>query len=368
MIDPRVTDLAELIVNYSTRVKSKERVLIVLYGTAGIPLLKELYKLCIKKGAYVSYDIAVDGLGQHFYANAKDHQLTDLPKHALAKAKVTDVMIQIVADSNKMSMAKVDQKKMLQSRKARKKLSDYYHDKRWTLLRYPTNADAQDAGMSLDDWEDFVFNSCLVDWKKVRKEQEVLEKILKKTKEIRLVADETDLLVKVKGQKYCHCCGEFNLPDGEIFTSPIRTGVDGVIKYNTPTMYMGKEFNWIKLWFEKGKVVKAESDKNQADLIKILDTDKGSRYLGEFAFGTNPFIQQPVKSILFDEKIGGSNHMALGKCYDKAPNGNDSAIHWDLILRHEYANGKVYLDGVLVQEKGLWIHKDLKKFNPKKKK
>lgn len=363
MLDPRIEKLADLLVNYSNQVKKNEKILIIGYGLEGLPLVREIYKKCVQIGAHVKYDLREDTFGRIFFEHAQDHQLDYLSEDSIREAENTDAMFQIIADKNKMELAKIDQEKMIRKRKATKKLSDILHDKRWVLFEYPTASGAQDAGMSLEAWEDFTFNSCLVDWEKASQEQEVLKEMIESANEVRIVADGTDLTVDITGQKAVKCCGRQNMPDGEVFTSPVKSGVNGYITYNTPTMYMNKDFNWIKLTYKDGKVVESDADKNQEALEKILDTDPGSRYLGEFAFGTNRNIQTPVKSILFDEKIGGSNHMALGKCYEDAPNGNDSNIHWDLIIRHKEASGKVYMDGELIQENGVWVHPKLKGFN-----
>jgi len=363
MTDPRLKKMAKLMTEYSTKIQPKEHVLIICYGLHGIPLLKEVYREAVKIGAHVTYEILEDQMSRIFYENAAEHQLKYSSKVRLMQAKETQVMIQIIADSNNKELASIDQGKMLMKRKATKNISDEIHKSRWVLFDYPTPASAQEAGLSLEEWEDFIFDSCLIDWTRLKEEEETLLEILKKVKEIRIVAKDTDISFNVEGQTFIKCLGSHNLPDGELFTSPIKNGVNGVVTFNTPTLYMGKEFNWIRLFFKDGKVIKEESDKNTADLTKILNTDKGSRFLGEVSFGLNRNIKTPVKSILFDEKIGGSNHMALGKCYEEAPNGNDSAIHWDLIIRHEDAQGEVYLDGVLVQKHGKWVDKRLVKFN-----
>jgi aminopeptidase len=362
-MDPRVTKLAEMLVDYSNEIQPKESVLIISYGVEGLPLAKELYRLCMIKGAYPRCDIRDDEFGRIFMENANDDQLDYTSPWGLDEASGTDAMFQIICDRNTMELAHIDQKKMIRRRKATKKFSDIIHEKKWLLFEYPTALGAYNAKMSLESWENFVFNACLVDWAQAGKEQEVLKKIMESTKKVQIVADETDITFDITNQPAVKCCGKRNMPDGEVFTAPLKTGVNGTILFNTPTSYMNREFNWIKLTFKDGKVVESESDNKKA-LDEILDTDEGSRYLGEFAFGTNKNIQIPVKSILFDEKIGGSNHMALGKCYeDEAPNGNDSNIHWDLIIRHKDANGKVYMDGELVQENGVWIHPELKIFN-----
>lgn len=363
MQDQRLAELAKLLVNYSIKLKANEHVLVVLYGMEGYPLLKEVYRQCIKVGAHCCYELRDAELTRLFYDHANSTQLSLAPReHRLLQAKETDAMIQILADRNSAELAQVDQQKIIHHRKLNKPIADILHKQRWVLFEYPTVVAANHAKRSVEAWEDFVFQACLVDWQKISAEQQALKTLLSEAKEVHVVADKTDLILNIEGQNWIKCHGLHNMPDGEIFTSPHRQKVNGHILFNTPSQYMGKEFQWIRLVFEKGQVVDFDSD-NKADLQHILDTDGGSRYLGEFAFGTNQMIQTPVNSILFDEKIGGSNHMALGKCYDEAPNGNDSSVHWDLIIRHKEAHGKVYLDGNLIQDNGTWVHPRLLSYN-----
>lgn len=362
MQDPRIEKLADILVNYSNEIKKGEQALIILYGIDGMPLAKEVYKKCVQNGAHPRLEIRDNEISRIFMENANSEQLNFLSQWQLDSAEATDAMFQIICDRNNMELAHIDQKVMIERRKATKPLSDILHKKRWILFEYPTALGANNAGKSLKAWEDFVFNACIVDWEKVSQEQDVLKKIMEETDEVHIVADGTDLRVNIAGIPAVKCCGKQNMPDGEVFTAPNRTMVNGYITFNTPSMYMNKSFNWMKLTFKDGKVIETDSD-NKKDLDEILNTDEGARYVGEFAFGTNKNIQDPAKSILFDEKIGGSNHMALGKCYEEAPNGNDSAIHWDMILRHKEANGKVYMDGKLFQENGVWLHDDMKDFN-----
>ncbi len=362
MKDPRHAQLAEILVHYSNEIKAGDRVLIILYGIEGMPLAKEIYRQCLQNGAHPRLEVREAEINRIFMEEANAEQRKFVPEWQLQAAEQTDAMFQILCDRNNSELAHIDQQLMIERQKALKPVSDILHKKRWVLLEYPTQLGANNAGMSLDAWEDFVYNACITDWEKISKEQDVLKAIMEKTAEVRLVADGTDLTVNIKDIPAVKCCGKRNMPDGEVFTAPNKTMVNGVITFNTPTMYMNKSFNWIKLVFKDGKVVETDSD-NKKDLDDILNTDEGARYVGEFAFGTNKNIKLPVKSILFDEKIGGSNHMALGKCYEEAYNGNDSAIHWDMILRHKEANGKVYLDGVLAQENGVWILDEMKPFN-----
>jgi len=358
MVDKRkLQKLADVITNYSIEVKKGEKILLRGYGFDSYPLIKELYRECIKAGALqVDVRFSKDELSRIFFDHANEAQM----KHITALDKKIcdsyDAMVQIVADSNPYEMTDVDMKKIYTVQKARKPLSDILHKKRWCLFYYPTVASAAMAKRNHEEWEDFVLDSCLLDWKKEEKLQIKFKKLMEKIKHVRITGTETDLSLSIDKQKWKTCCGKCNLPDGEIFTSPVRTSVNGVIKYNVPTHYRSHDFDWVKLTLKDGKVVKEESN-NQKALTEILDTDKGSRYYGEFAFGLNNTIKKGTRQILFDEKMGKSLHMALGKCYDECPNGNDSNVHWDLIFKFAWAKAELYFDGKKVYSKTKWIDK-----------
>lgn len=360
VLETKIKQLASIIVNYSIDLKKGEKVLLRGYGFDSYPLIKELYRECIKKGALqVDVRFSKDELSRIFFEEADKKQLTYMTKLDKDVCKSYDVMVQIVADENPYELASVDMEKMIMRRKSLKPLSDILHKKKWCLFYYPNLASAQFAKKSLSEWQDFVFDSCLIDWKKEGKKQKKFIEILKKVKKVRVVGEETDLNYLVKGQNWKPCCGKCNLPDGEVFTSPIKNSVNGVIKYNVPTSYMSQDFDSVKLTFKDGKVVKEEANSNISALTKILNTDKGARYVGECAFGLNHKITEASRQILFDEKMGKSMHMALGKCYDECPNGNDSNIHWDLIFNFKWAKAKVYFDGKLVYDKTKWVGKGL---------
>lgn len=364
MVDKqKLSKLAKLIINYSVAVKPGEKVLLKGYGFDSYPLIKELYREALKAGALeVVPRFSQDELSRIFFENASEKQLTHVTRLDKKVADSYDVMIQIVADNNPYEMTDIPAKKLQASMKARKPLSDILHKKRWCLFYYPNLKSAMFAKKSLEQWEDFVLDSCLLDWKKERKKQEKFAALMKKVKNVRITGEETDLSLSIAGQKWKLCCGLRNLPDGEIFTSPVRTSVNGVIKYNVPTHYRGHDFDWVKLTLKDGKVVGEESNNPKA-LKEILDTDKGSRYYGEFAFGLNNNITEGTRQIIFDEKMGKSLHMALGKCYEEAPNGNDSSVHWDLIFRFAWAKAKLYFDDVLVYDKTKWVDKRFKFLN-----
>lgn len=356
MVDrSKIRKLADIITNYSIDVQKGDKVLLRGYGFESFPLVKEIYRECIKAGAIqVDVRFSQDELGKIFFDHANDEQMEYMSDLDLKVADSYDSMVQIVASNNPYEMNGVDHKKIMKVQKARKKLSDVLHKKKWCLFYYPTLASAALAKKSLEEWEDFVFDSCLLDWKEEEKMQIKFKELMLKVKHVRIVGEETDLELSIDGQKWKTCCGKRNLPDGEIFTAPVRDSVNGVIKYNVPTHYRSHDFDWVKLTLKDGKVVKEDSNNNKA-LKEILDTDEGSRYYGEFAFGLNNSITEGTRQILFDEKMGKSLHMALGKCYEECPNGNDSNNHWDLIFRFEWAQAEIYFDGQKVYDKTEWV-------------
>ncbi len=354
MIDrTKLRKLAEVIVNYSLELKKGENLVLKGHGFDTYPLVKEVFREAIRVGANVDVKFGTNELGRIFMEEASDSQIKHVTNLDKQVVKSYDAMVQIVGYENRYEMNGVAGEKQAMRALALKPLGDILQEKRWCLLYYPNAASAAVAQWPTEEWEDFVIDSCLLDWKKVEKLEEKFIDLLKKVSLVRVVGEETDLSLSIKGQKWRACCGKRNLPDGEVFTGPVRNSVNGVIRYNTPSHYSGHDFGWVKLWIKDGEVVKEESD-NLAGLQEILATDKGARYFGEFAFGLNKNIKKPTKMILFDEKMEKSLHMALGKCYKECPNGNDSAIHWDLILRFKEAKVKVYFDGVEVFGGGKW--------------
>lgn len=236
---------------------------------------------------------------------------------------------------------------------------------KWVVLRYPTQSMAQLAKMSTEAFEDFYFQVCNLDYSKMSKAMDSLVGLMEKTDRVRLVGPGTDLTFSIKGIPAIKCAGEANIPDGEVYTAPVRDSVNGVITYNTPSPYQGFTFENVKLTFENGKIIKAEA--NDAERInKIFDTDEGARYVGEFAIGVNPYISHPMQDILFDEKIDGSFHFTPGQSYDTAYNGNHSSVHWDLvnIQRSDYGGGEIYFDDVLIRKDGIFVLPELEKLNP----
>jgi len=365
MQDPRVKELAGVLVNYSTRVKKGDVVLISASGFEAAPLVQELFSLCMKRGAaYVEYEFTVPEINRHFYNSATKSQLSFFPEHKLDFMKKVTVYIAISAGENSMVMAQANQANMIAWSKVLRPIIDQrVKHTRWVITRYPTHGAAQEARMSLQEYEDYLFSACCIDWKAESKKQEKLKRLMDKADRVRIIAADTDLSFSIRGMPGIKCDGRYNIPDGEVFTAPLRDSVEGYITYNCPTMYQGKEFNGIRLEFAKGRIVKASAPGMDQFLNKILDTDEGARYIGEFAIGVNPGITKPMRNILFDEKIFGSIHFTPGQCYDECDNGNRSAVHWDMvkILKDD---GEIRFDDQPIQKDGRFVHKDLLALNP----
>jgi aminopeptidase len=365
MKDPRINQLADVLVNYSAQVKKGDVVLISASGFESAPLVKEIYSLCLKNGAkYVEYDFTLPEITRRFYDNATKPQLGFFPQHKLDFMKQVNAFIAISAADNSMVMANADPEKMIAYAKVMRPIQDWrVKNTKWVITRYPTHGGAQEAKMSLEEYEDYVFAACCIDWAAESRKQEKLKKLMDKADRIRITASDTDLSFSIAGLPGIKCDGRFNIPDGEVFTAPVKDSVEGYITYNCPTIYQGKEFNGICLEFSKGKIVKATCTGMDDQLNKILDTDEGARYIGEFAIGVNPGIRRPMRNILFDEKIFGSIHFTPGQCYDECDNGNRSAVHWDMV-KILTGDGEIWFDDNLIQKDGTFVHKDLRSLNP----
>jgi aminopeptidase len=316
-----------------------------------------LYEKLIKKGAsevrihFDSYELA-----ETYFKNASRKQIEYFPKIAFSEIKQIDCHFAIRASENIKALSKIDASLIAKRRMVSQKYFDWLNEKtRWVIVNYPCEAFAQEADMSLSEYEDFVFAGVIgVDWKKLSKEQKKIKKLVDKTKNVRIIAPKTDLIFSIEGRKAVSDYGENNMPGGEVFTSVIENSTNGFITYSFPAIYMGREFHNVRLEFKKGKAVKATADKNEKDLNKILDMDRGARIIGEFGIGNNFQITRFTKDILYDEKIGGTIHLALGKGYKETLSKNKSALHWDMIcdLRKK---GELWFDNKLVQKKGKWL-------------
>jgi len=366
MVDFRTDKLAQLLVEYSVAVRKGDKVLIN-GNTLAEPLVKALYQRILTAGGHPFVMAAFPEMDEIFYKYASDEQLKFVPKPTELIYETYDVRISLIAESNTRSLANIDPAKTVMVQQARSGLMQTFlrrsaaGEMRWVVAPYPTHALAQDADMGMLEYEDFVYSSCMPDmndpvayWQNFSRRQQAVVDWLKGKKEVHVVGPDTDLHMSVDGRVFINCDGKMNMPDGEIFTGPVEDSMDGMVNFSYPAIYNGREVDGVRLWFENGKVVKASAEKNEDFLIKTLDTDAGARYVGEFAFGTNEGINRFTREILFDEKIGGSFHMALGAGYPETGSINQSAIHWDMIcdLRR---GGEIRVDDELLYKNGKFV-------------
>jgi len=355
MTDPRVKKLASILVNHSLGVKKSEKVLITSSSELAKPLVLEVYREVMKKGAEPMLNIAFEEAAEIYYKLATDEQLKTFPKIAAYRARNIDCVVNIRASVNKKALSNIDPSRIAMRSKVMSPISDIIvNKKRWVLCNYPTNALAQEADMSLEEYENFLYKATNIDWNKVKKEEMKLKRALDKAEVVRIQGEDTDLTIGIKGRESIPCFGTCNMPDGEVFMSPLEKTAEGHIYYEMPAIYQGREVTGIRLKFRAGKVVDASADKNEEFLIAMLDTDRGARYLGELGVGVNYGIKKFSKDILFDEKIGGTVHLAVGRSYEEAGGKNKSAIHWDMIkdLRR---GGTLSLDGKVIQKNGKFL-------------
>src|SRR3989344_5029480 len=353
MTDQRLEKTAKILVEYSTEVKRGDKVIIDA-GVQALPLVKEIYKLCIQKGAYVKLNLGASGFTEIFYKYASQEQLEHFPEMAMNEAKHGDVFFSIGAPLNTRSLTSIDPKKMAVRSKITNKISEEILKKRWVLFYYPTNAQAQEADMSLEEFEDFVYNATIQDWAKISEDENKLKEILDNGKEVRIIGKNTDLKFSIEGRQAVKGDGRNNMPCGEVFIAPVEGSTRGNVEFSFPAVRGGRMVEGVKLKFENGRVVEASATKNETFLKEMLNMDDGAKYLGEFGIGFNPNIQRFVKSILFDEKISGSIHLALGRAYKEGGGTNESALHWD-IIKDLRDGGKIIIDGKVIQDNGKFL-------------
>lgn len=356
-----------MLINYSTSLKKGEKVLIEVTGNhpeVVTALVEEAYKV----GAEPHVQLNNPTVQRAIIKGATDEQLQYWAAHDAKRMREMQAYIGIRGGDNLFELSDVPAEQM------KKYLSIYSHEvhskirvpeTKWVVLRYPSASMAQSAKQSVEAFEDFYFDVCTLDYEKMSRAMDNLVERLLKTDKVRLVAKDTDLTFSIKGLPAIKCDGKLNVPDGEVFTAPVKDSVNGVITYNTPSLYMGKEYNNIRFEFENGKIVKATANDTEG-INKVLDTDEGARYVGEFAIGVNPYVLTPMLDTLFDEKIMGSIHFTPGNSYDDCDNGNKSAVHWDLVLIQtpEYGGGEIYFDDELIRKDGMFVVEDLKCLNP----
>jgi aminopeptidase len=354
MNDQRLIELAHILVDKSIKVSVMERVWIRLTDPIGLPLAKEVYKAVVQAGGLPHLDIGVESLGSWYLQNASNQQLNAHPELYKFQVHHFDKSIVIVADVNTSDMVRVDPKRI----QARAKLVEPYKkimtDKPWVLTDYPTAAMAQAANMNLDDLEEFYFQSTNQDWSKIEKEMKKLAKVLTDT-EIEVFGEKTHLKLSTKGRVWIYDDWRANIPGGEVFTAPVDNSVEGEVYFNYPLTRQGVTMRDIHLYFEKGRVVKASASDNQAYLEHILDTDDGARRLGEFAIGGNPGVTKYMNNVLFDEKMKGTIHMALGFAYPDCGGINTSAIHMDMIKDMRPQGSEMRANGKTVLKNGVFV-------------
>lgn len=360
MKDIRITKLAELLLDYSVEIKKGDNLYLEWKGQTALSLIAEIISQTVKRDANPLWIYHDEKLLRPLVEGASIEQMKEYSRAHCDLMKRSQCYIGINGSDNPFEMASLSLK---QSDNFTKYFSKPVHTDirsghtRWCVLRWPSVAMAQMAGMSHQEFIEFYFETCLVDYKKMSREMDGFTSLMEKTSDVRIVAPDTDLTFSIKGVPVKKCDGHMNIPDGEIFTAPIKDSVNGTIKFNAPALHRGIVFTNIKMEFKNGRAVKVTCDGDSKALNSILDIDEGARFIGEFAVGVNPKIKRPMKDGLFDEKIDGSVHFALGSCYDEVPNGNKSAIHWDLILIQtpEWGGGEIYFDGKMVRKDGRFV-------------
>lgn len=364
-MDSRYTELAEGLVGFSTKVKKGERVLLDLQDTPD-EMAIALIRSVRSRGADPFVSLGHSRVSREMMREGTESQYKTLCKWELNRVKDVDAYIAIRGAHNIFETSDVAAGKMTMIQKALKPFQKWRVNKtRWVVLRWPTSSMAQQAGMSTEAFTDFYFDVCTQDYSRMIPGMKALQKLMEKTDKVHIKGPGTDLKFSIKDIGVISCGGEFNIPDGEVFTAPVKDSVEGVVSYNIPSVYQGVSFENVVLHFKKGRIIKAEA--NHPERINaIFNTDAGARYIGEFAIGFHPTIREPMSDILFDEKIAGSFHFTPGQAYATADNGNKSSVHWDLVCiqRPDYGGGEIWFDGKLIRENGLFVPKSLQKLNP----
>ncbi len=367
MKDPRIERLAKNLINYSCSIKPGEKILIDDIGNE-VPLTKELIRETYKAGGIPFLNIKNNELDRVLLSECTQEQIKSMAKYEAVRMSEMDAYIGLRTGQNVSEMSAVPPDKM------KIYMEHYQHPvhheirvkkTKWVVLRYPDHSMAQLAGTATEMFEDFYFKVCNLDYSKMSRAMDSLVDLMGKTDKVRITGKETDLSFSIKDLPGVKCDGKRNIPDGEVYTAPVKNSVNGYITYNVPAVYQGNTFENIRFEFNNGKIVKATSNDNEK-INKILDTDEGARYIGEFSLGVNPYIEKPMKDTLFDEKIKGSIHFTPGSCYEACDNGNNSAIHWDLVFiqRPEYGGGEIWFDDRLIRKDGIFVVDELEGLNP----
>ncbi|NHJ05050.1 MAG: aminopeptidase [Candidatus Heimdallarchaeota archaeon] len=358
--------LAKLVVNYAVNIQQDDLIQI-RGGTNAEGLIREIYRESIKAGGHIiRMNVQIPGTQEIFYKNASDKQIEYVDSIEYEFAKRTTKSIFIYSSFNTRELTNVDPKKQTMFKAAQKETQSIFYNRagkgelKWNLCPFPCNSLAQEASMGLEEYTEFVYKALALDkedpiayWKNIEKEQDKIIKILEKGKVFRIIGEDTDLSLGIKGRSWINCCGHENLPDGEVFTAPIENSVNGTIRFSYPGIYLGQEIENIWLKFKDGQVIDYDATKGKELLAKVLELEN-AKILGELAVGTNYGIQKFTKNMLFDEKIGGTIHLALGFGYPESGSKNDSPIHWDILKDMKSKESKIFLDEKVIYEAGNW--------------
>ncbi|MDR1939317.1 MAG: aminopeptidase [Clostridiales bacterium] len=371
LLDKRLSRLAKNLVHYSCELKKGEKILIEFSDSIDYQLINCIVKEVFNVGAYPFLQMNNDRIKREIMLNMSEELAGLMAKYAVYRMSEMDAYIGIRGSNNVYELSDVDaeRRKIYDIKYSQPVHHDIRVDKtKWVILRYPTEAMSQQSKMTTEAFEDFYFKVCNLDYKKMSDAMDGLVALMNATDRVRIVAKDTDLSFSIRDIAAIKCSGLRNIPDGEVYTAPVKDSVNGVISYNAPSIYNGIEFSGVKLTFKDGKIIKAQAATPEltAAANKIFDTDGGARFVGEFALGVNPYVKKAMGDILFDEKISGSIHFTPGSCYTEASNGNESAIHWDLVLiqTKEFGGGEIYFDDKLIRKDGRFVVPELYSLNP----
>lgn len=362
-MDSRIKKHADVLLKYSLGLKKGDK-LIIQGEHFAMPLIKECYRLALELGAHPQVKIANSELSEILMKIGSDDQLTFIHENDKVAIKTADALLNLMGSVNTRMMSNVDPDRIKIVNQGSAEIYKIFFDRmarnevRWCGTMFPGQSNAQEASMSLDEYEDFVYNSCYLNlddpvakWREIEKEQKKICDYLDSKKELQIISRDTDLKMSIAGRRWVNCCGQANFPDGEVFTGPVEDSVNGHIRFSFPGIYSGREVENIQLTFQNGKVIKATADKGEELLNKLLETDEGARLVGEIAVGTNYNITQFTRNMLFDEKIGGTVHLAIGRSIPESLGVNQSAIHWDMLCDMKQG-GKILADGKVIYQDG----------------
>jgi aminopeptidase len=367
-MDPRNTKLAELLVDYSVELRPGEKIYLEIKGLEALELGRELVRIATLRGGIPFWYCNDETLSRGFVKNASEEQFAAWGRFHRPIMEAVDAYVAVRGSTNPFDLADVDDER---TRWYTKAYWDEVHipvrlKKKWCVLRYPNPAMAQLAERATEEFADFYYRVCTLDYERLSRAMDPLAELIERTEEVHIVGPGTDLRFSIAGLPAVKCDGHRNIPDGEVYTAPVRDSMHGTIQYNTATMRAGSLFRNVRFEVREGRIVAAGCEGDEAKLNAQLDTDEGARYFGEFALGLNPHVEQPMLDTLFDEKIGGSFHLTPGNAYDAADNGNKSAVHWDIVCIQtpEWGGGEIRFDGRTIRRDGQFVLPELEGLNP----